>query len=150
MKSNVNRQDSQKEKIDKLNQLAWDVRVSDSPRSLLLSQESVELSRKIKYTKGLAHGLRSFGFCNVRQSKNEEVLTYLNESFSLFTSLNDLEGLSLVYEYQGIIQRNWGNFGASRFRGKRINQLLPNRRRKAGTNWEKLRIYHCIEHKNDL
>jgi two-component system, NtrC family, sensor kinase len=112
MKSDADIQ-SLRDKTDQLNQLAWDVRVSDSPRAFILSQETVELSKSIDYKKGLAEGLRSLGFCYVRLSKNEEGLHCLNEAFHLFESLNDLKGLSVVYEYLGIIQRNWGNYSAS-------------------------------------
>jgi len=102
-----------REKIDQLNQEAWDARVHDSPGSFLLSQESVRLARSIHYPKGLAEGLRSLGFCYVRRLENEEGLACLNESFSLFESLGDLKGLSVVYEYLGIIRRNWGDLGGS-------------------------------------
>ena len=56
---------SLKEKIDGLNQLAWEVRVNDSPKAFQLSEESVKLARSINYTKGLAEGLRSLGFASV-------------------------------------------------------------------------------------
>ncbi|MBL7723952.1 MAG: tetratricopeptide repeat protein [Chitinophagaceae bacterium] len=102
-----------KDKIDSLNQQAWDVRVNDSPKSFELSKESVELARNIQYDKGLAHGLLSLGFCYVRLSKNNEGLILLEESLSLFQSLNDLKGQSVVYEYLAIIKRNWGDFGSS-------------------------------------
>jgi hypothetical protein len=45
---------SLKEKIDDLNQQAWEVRVTDLPKSFELSQESVKLARSINYPKGLA------------------------------------------------------------------------------------------------
>ncbi|HEX3168400.1 MAG TPA: tetratricopeptide repeat protein [Chitinophagaceae bacterium] len=101
------------EKIDDLNQQAWKVRVTDLPKSFELSQESVKLARGINYPKGLAEGLRSLGFSYVRFSKNEEAVPLLKESLSLFQSLNDLKGQAVVYEYLGIIERNWGNLGAS-------------------------------------
>src|SRR6185436_787417 len=104
---------SLKEKIDDLNQQAWEVRVNDSPKAFQLSEESVKLARSINYTKGLAEGLRSLGFGYVRLFKNEEAAPLLKESLSLFESLNDLTGQSVVYEYLGIIERNWGNLGAS-------------------------------------
>ena len=102
-----------KEKIDDLNEQAWNVRVHDSPRAFELSEESVRLARSIDYTKGLAEGLRSLGFCNVRLFKNDEALPLLQESLSLFESINDLKGQGVVHEYLGIIQRNWGNLGAA-------------------------------------
>jgi len=52
-----------RDKIDQLNQEAWNVRVNDSPRAFELSRESVNLARSISYSKGIAEGLRSRGFC---------------------------------------------------------------------------------------
>ena len=104
---------SLKEKIDDLNQEAWEVRVNDSTKAFQLSEESVKLARSINYTKGLAEGLRSLGFGYVRLFKNDEAAPLLKESLSLFQSLNDLKGQAVVYEYLGIIERNWGNLGAS-------------------------------------
>jgi signal transduction histidine kinase len=99
--------------IDQLNQQAWDIRVSDSTKSEVLSSNAIKLAEKINYTKGKAEGLRTLGFCYIRLSKHEEANDFLKESFSLFELLNDLRGLSTVYEYFGIIQRSWGNFGNS-------------------------------------
>jgi signal transduction histidine kinase len=105
--------ESLKEKIDELNQLAWDTRVNDSPKSFELSKESVALARRINYQKGLAHGLKLLGFCFVRVAKNEEALPLLNESLSLFEMLNDLNGQAVVNGYLGIVQRNRGDLGTS-------------------------------------
>ncbi len=104
---------SLKEKIDDLNQQAWELRVTDLPKSFELSEESVKLARSINYSKGLAEGLRSLGFSYVRFFKNDEAAPLLKESLSLFQSLNDHKGQAIVYEYLGIIERNWGNLGSS-------------------------------------
>ncbi len=100
-------------KIEELNQIAWDNRVNDSPRSFKLSGQSLELLRDVDYQKGKADALKCYGFALVRLSKNEEAVKCLNEALSIFESLDDLKGLSVVYEYLGIIQRNWGNFSNS-------------------------------------
>ena len=102
-----------KDKIDELNMQAWDVRVYDSLKSLELSRESVELARSINYHSGLAHGLKSLGFCFIRTAKNNEALPLLQEALALFESLNDLKGQAVVYEYLAVIQRNWGDFGSA-------------------------------------
>jgi len=104
---------SLKKKIDDLNKEAWALRVLDSEKAFALSQESVSLSRRINYTKGLAEGTVMLGFCHVRRSENEPALALLNESLSLFEELDDLNGQSEALEYIAIIQRNWGNFGES-------------------------------------
>src|SRR6185503_19957695 len=104
---------SLEEKIDALNQQAWELRVNDSPKAFELSQESVKLAREINYSRGLAEGLQSLGFAYVRLFKNDVAAPLLGEALSLFQSLNDLRGQAVVYEYQGIIERNWGNLGQS-------------------------------------
>jgi signal transduction histidine kinase len=113
-----------KEKIDKLNQEAWDVRVYNSPKSFQLSQESVKLARSINYKKGLAHGTQSLGFCYVRRSENQEALPLLEESLALFESLDDIIGQSCAYEYMTIIQRGWGKFGRSLELGFKALELI--------------------------
>jgi two-component system, NtrC family, sensor kinase len=110
MDNEINRQVLQ-DKIDQLNQQAWDVRVYDSLKSSELSKESVELSRSINYHSGLGHGLKSLAFSYIRIAKNNEALPLLQEALTLFEQLNDLRGEAVVNGYLGIIQRNWGNFG---------------------------------------
>src|SRR5262245_3812050 len=101
------------DKIDLLNQQAWDVRVSDTTRAYDLSKEALTLARDINYTKGLAEGLRTFGFTHIRLSKNNEALQYSQEAMRLFESMNDLRGQGTIYEYYGIIYRSLGNYKAS-------------------------------------
>jgi two-component system, NtrC family, sensor kinase len=105
--------ESLREKIDNLNEQAWEVRVNDSPRSFELSKESVALARSVNYKKGLAHGLKSLAFCFVRIAKNEDAFPLLTEALSLLESLNDLEGQAVVNGYLAIVQRNRGDIGAS-------------------------------------
>jgi signal transduction histidine kinase len=105
--------ESLRERIDNLNQQAWNIRVNDSPKAFELSKETVAISRNANYAKGLAEGLRTLGFCYIRLSRNEEAIPLFKESFSLFESLNDLEGQAVIYEYLSIIQRNRGDLGGS-------------------------------------
>lgn len=102
-----------RDKIDQLNQTAWDNRVSDSPGSFKLSGESLQLLSEVDYPKGKAEALKCYGFALVRLSKNEEAQKCLKEALLIFESLGDLKGLAVVCEYLGIIQRNWGNFSNS-------------------------------------
>src|SRR3954452_12537696 len=93
-----------REKIDQLNEEAWNSRVNDSPKSFELSRQSIALARSINYQKGLAHGLKLMAFCFVRVAKNEEALPLLNEALPLFESLNDLERQAVANGYLGIIK----------------------------------------------
>src|SRR5689334_7660118 len=92
-----------KEKIDKLNYEAWNIRVKDSPQAFVISKEALGSAREIQYIKGIADGARSLGFCYGRLSKYDEALPLLKESLSLYESLNDIDGQSNVTEYMGFI-----------------------------------------------
>ena len=105
--------DSIEKNIDRINKEAWYTRVNDSTKAFELSGQCVELSRGINYAKGLAEGLRTLAFCHIRLSRYDEALPLLNESLSLFESLNDAEGQVAIYEYLGIIRRNRGDLGGS-------------------------------------
>ena len=130
---------SLQDKIDKLNMEAWEVRVSDSGRALTLSNEATELARSINYEKGLAEGLRTLGFSNIRLSRHHDATKLLEESLALFENLKDLRGQSDIYEYFGIIHRSLGDYEGS------LNWLFKSLelRPKIGyTEGESLSMYH--------
>ncbi len=101
------------QKIDELNQRAWDKRVSDSVLTLELSREAVRLSEENEYKKGLAQGLRTLGFSYIRLAQNKDAETALKRAMALFEELNDLYGQSDVLEYYGIINRFTGDYETS-------------------------------------
>jgi two-component system, NtrC family, sensor kinase len=125
--------------IDQLNADAWQVRVSDSSRALMLSEEAVRLGTEINYSKGIAEGLRTLGFSLIRVSKHREALRHLERSLELFELLNDKEGQSDVYEYLGIIQRSFGNYEASL---DFLFKSLELRKPANYTEGESLSLYH--------
>ncbi|CAN5354422.1 hypothetical protein BH23BAC2_BH23BAC2_04350 [soil metagenome] len=106
-------QNALKRKIDELNRLAWEVRVSDSDNAFKSSTEAVGLSRKLNYANGLANGLTLKGFGYIRKSDFNEASLCLNEALAIYRSSNDLRGLAVVYEYLGIIQRYTGDAAAA-------------------------------------
>jgi two-component system, NtrC family, sensor kinase len=101
------------ERIDELNSDAWNIRVKDSTKAMSLSRQVVDLATNINYTKGLAQGLRTLGFCYIRISEHKQALTYLDKSYDLFLSLSDQRGQAEIMGYYGIIQRSFGNLEAS-------------------------------------
>jgi signal transduction histidine kinase len=101
------------DKIDQLNQQAWDIRIIDSNKAHELIMEAFQLSKATGYAKGEAEGLRTLGFCLIRLSKHDEAYARLNEALAIFESLDDLKGKATVFQYFGIIQRTRGDFAAS-------------------------------------
>ena len=101
------------DKIDDLNQLAWDSRVSDPEKSLAWSRESLQLQADVDYPSGKANALKCQGFALLRLSNNEEAQQSLDEAISIFQEENDVTGIAICSEYLGIIQRNLGNYSES-------------------------------------
>src|SRR5664279_3003678 len=90
-------------KIDLLNQQAWEIRISDSNKAFQLSKEAIGFSRKINYEKGIAEGLRIEAFGYIRMADYEKANACLEEALVIFHSQNDIRGLAVVNEYLGII-----------------------------------------------
>jgi two-component system NtrC family sensor kinase len=104
---------AEQDKIDALNRKAWDIRFSDSRRCGYFSEEAIERSKPINYRKGLAEGLRSYGFALVRHSQYEQAVEMLNQAMDIFRSLGDECGQSDIHECFGIITRTSGDYKSS-------------------------------------
>ncbi|MEO6220279.1 MAG: ATP-binding protein [Ginsengibacter sp.] len=67
-------ENTRQHKTDELNRQALDIRVSDSVTSFTLSKQALDLATSVNYIKGIAEGLRTLAFCNIRLSKHEDAL----------------------------------------------------------------------------
>ncbi len=101
------------EEINRLNNEAWNLRVSDSEKAFVLSKQAADFAQERNYQKGIAEAFRTLGFCYIRLSKHDEAIGYLQRSLSLLEQLNDVRGQSHVLEYFGIIYRSKGDYERS-------------------------------------
>jgi serine phosphatase RsbU (regulator of sigma subunit) len=85
------------EKIDAINQLAFEIRNSDTPRSILLSKESQELSLLLNYHNGNATSLANEGFCYVQITNYELALEKLFEALAIFEEQKNELGIAKVH-----------------------------------------------------
>ena len=104
---------SLKERINLLNEQAFQLRVNDSNRAHELSKMAFELAEPIDYEKGKAEGYRTFAFTLIRLARHHEALEYLGKALPLFEQLNDLDGQASINGYHGIIERSFGNYASS-------------------------------------
>ncbi|MEP7228882.1 MAG: tetratricopeptide repeat protein [Ginsengibacter sp.] len=102
-----------KDKIDGLNNHAWQVRVNDSTQAHVLSKEAIDLAEQINYPRGKAEGYRTYAFSLIRLSRHAEAKEYAEKSLLLFESLNDLDGQASGNAYLGVIARSFGNYTSS-------------------------------------
>ena len=72
-----------KEKVDIINNEAWDKRVSDSGKALELSKSAVSVAEKIHYQAGLANALRTLGFTYIRISEHQQALVCLDRALMI-------------------------------------------------------------------
>ena len=109
----IEKRDDDIQKIEKLNALAWQTRVSDSLTAEKISRQAFELAATIGYSRGLAEGYRTYAFTLIRQSKLQEALSYCQQALDIFIEIRHIQGQASIYEYFGIIERSRGNLSAS-------------------------------------
>ena len=92
------------EKVDVINNLAFEIRNTDTQRAILLSKEAKEISTILNYLNGIATALSNEGFCYVQITNYELALEKLFEALKIFeVQKNELGiaqvnyNLSLVY-----------------------------------------------------
>ncbi|MFN7911210.1 MAG: SpoIIE family protein phosphatase [Bacteroidota bacterium] len=85
------------EKIDAINQLAFEIRNSDTPRSISLSKQSQELSILLNYPNGNATSLANEGFCYVQITDYELALEKLFAALNIFEEQKNALGRAKVH-----------------------------------------------------
>lgn len=85
-----------KEKVDAINQLAFEIRNSDTQRSISLCKEAQNFSSEINYPEGKATALANEGFCYVQIANYELSLEKLFEALPVFEGLKNEKGIANI------------------------------------------------------
>ena len=99
-----------KEKVDAINQLAFEIRNSDTQRSISLCKEAQKLSSKINYPEGKATALTNEGFCYVQITDYELALEKLFEALKIFEELGNEKGIAQVHYNLCLIYFRFSDF----------------------------------------
>ncbi|MBI4946578.1 MAG: SpoIIE family protein phosphatase [Bacteroidetes bacterium] len=83
-----------REKVDAMNQRAFEIRNSDTQQAIALSQEAQKLSMEINYPEGKATALANEGFCYVQITNYELALEKLFEALPIFEGLKNEKGIA--------------------------------------------------------
>lgn len=105
----ISEKDQMRQQIDAINQIAWEMRITDSARTFEIVNEAENLSRQNQYQNELANSLSVLGFGYIRISAFNLTIACIDEALAIYEPLNDIKGQALVYVFIGIIQRNKGN-----------------------------------------
>ena len=71
-------------RLELLNDLAWELRRTDTKRALALGQEAHVLARDLRHTHALAYSLLVKGYAQMRLSELDEALANVSEAPHLF------------------------------------------------------------------
>ncbi len=96
------------ERIDALNDLAWELGLTQTKRALELAEEASRVSEHVDYKKGIALGHRTIGYCNLVFSNLEEAIQYSHTAVRKLDEIDEKLGkatavntLSLIYARLG-------------------------------------------------
>ena len=92
--------------IDLQNNIALELRDSDSEKALSISHETLKTSESLGYELGKAWSKLNLGFQNDFLGKKENVLEYLEFSLTVFKKNKHLPGIAYAYKYLGFYY--WG------------------------------------------
>ena len=97
-------------KVDELNVLAWELRRTDTKRSLVLAEEALRLARTESYDRGQAHSLLALGYGAMRSSDLQAAQAKVQRAAEFFGTLDDQEGSRQALNTLGIIYGQSGNY----------------------------------------
>ncbi|MBS1538273.1 MAG: tetratricopeptide repeat protein [Bacteroidetes bacterium] len=80
-----------------LNDLNREFRDFDKEKGLEYAKQCLELSERIGFKKGIAHGYNDYGLYFFREAKFKEAESYYNQSLKLRLELHDADGIASSY-----------------------------------------------------
>jgi two-component system, NarL family, sensor kinase len=97
-----------KEKVDALNQFAFDKRMNDSENSFKAAKEAVSIAKNLNYESGVAGGKWVIGYKYKAEAEYDLALQYFNECIAIREKLNQrnkipgsLDQISFIYRDKG-------------------------------------------------
>ena len=100
-------------KVAKLNTLSYEYVKVNIDSALLLSKQSVKLSRNINSTILSAESLNQLGLVYKYQAKYDSALLYYSKSLELYNSIQDYTNAARVLNRMGNVYKRFGNFEKS-------------------------------------
>src|SRR4030042_3023495 len=101
---------NQIEKVDKLNNLAYNLRYSNPAHSSEIANEAYEIAQKEKYKAGAAIGLMHVAFANFLMSSDYPVLQHLVDSHVKLSKANKIPELPIILNYLGNVYDSYGEY----------------------------------------
>ncbi len=99
--------------VDILNKLSWELRNLDIIRSGALAVEALSISNQLHYEEGMANALLSRGVCRRNSAEYELALEDILQSREIFKQLNQQNGIGRSTMWVGLVHQRLGNYAAA-------------------------------------
>ncbi len=109
LEAKVKSAENNREKVDALIALAYELRGPGSERSNKRIREAYDLAGSIGYEKGIGYSLVGIGLQHIYSSEFEAALKVYIEAQNIFTKINDPDGEGRVLSHRGVIYRTVGD-----------------------------------------
>jgi signal transduction histidine kinase/tetratricopeptide (TPR) repeat protein len=96
--------------VDVYSELAWQYRAVDRNKAINYGQKAINISRKIKYQRGLAQAYNDMGILYFDSEKYDSSIALYKEGLKIREQLNDVLGRAKLYNKIGIVYQRQGNF----------------------------------------
>lgn len=93
--------------VDRLNKLAYDIRLTNPEQTRSYGRKAASLAKKINYSNGYGEAMRVSGIGHFYTWGNEKALPYFLRSLSTFSNNNYKPGLAKVYNNIGNLYREF-------------------------------------------
>ncbi|OFY62779.1 MAG: hypothetical protein A3H98_09925 [Bacteroidetes bacterium RIFCSPLOWO2_02_FULL_36_8] len=93
-------------RINLLNSLGWELKYSNPDTSIILFNQALALSEKIKWKRGIANSLRSIGVFNFLKSDYNQALKYYFSSLKITKKIDDKHGTTTTLGNIGVVYCN--------------------------------------------
>ncbi len=98
------------QKVDAMNELAFEIRNSDTQRSISLCKDAQQLSSEINYPLGNATALSNEAFCYVQITDYELALEKLVKALQIFEEFKNEKGTARVYYNLCLVYYRFSDF----------------------------------------
>ncbi|MFN3637214.1 MAG: tetratricopeptide repeat protein [Chloroherpetonaceae bacterium] len=93
----------ERERIDLMNELAYQLRSNDMARAEILSDEALSLALQLRHRFGIASSFRNKGVFAYNRGNYQEALNHLNKSLDEFQNLQDVRSQASVLTNKGLV-----------------------------------------------
>lgn len=104
---------NEKLKVDSINQLAFEIRNSDTARSITLCKEAQKISTEINYPEGNATALANEAFCYVQIANYDISLEKSFEALNIFQEMQNEKGIALSHYNLTVAYQRVGDYNSA-------------------------------------